>query len=250
MELESHSSCALSDEILVINNAETKELDADIKKSFSWLYEKLLPESLRELLPQKSYKSFIVHTKDSYNKFPDPQRILNLQLKPFPKKQFRGKMTYVGFFKKKYRYDVFWKNNELVIEVKIGFKGSNVKYFEEMAKKIELAQNYWNQHKVELQFPYRFSFRYIKFNSKEKPHFIVDLLSNTRGPYDQFWNYKWSYRTISHEIGHMLGLGDEYKTLSGKIDCFRNSLMCASGSIMDYHYYFVLRRLISMSTNH
>jgi hypothetical protein len=98
---------------------------------------------------------------------------------------------------------------------------------------------------VQLEFKYDFVFEVV--SEESNAHYSVKILDQSRGPYDQNWARNWSEVTIAHEIGHMLGLGDEYQTITGKVDCLRHSLMCLSstGKLMEHHYYFVLRRLIS-----
>ena len=83
--------------------------------------------------------------------------------------------------------------------------------------------------------------------SRKDAHFSVKLQDKTRGPYDTYWGRRWTSVVVAHEIGHMLGLGDEYETLSGKSYCLRQSLMCSSwtGDLMPFHYYHILRRLIA-----
>ena len=94
------------------------------------------------------------------------------------------------------------------------------------------------------KFSYRFQFEVVE--KREEAHYSVNVLDQTRGPYDQNWARNWSATTVAHELGHMLGIADEYQTLTSYQDCLKTSLMCSSanGSLMSHHYYFILRRLV------
>lgn len=209
-----------------------------------WLYEILFSEADRSAQPDESFKSFYVHLTDSDKNFPKPELIENRNLKPV--KKIEGTITYVSVVKKKYIYDILkTADGTLVLNVRVHLKdptGDDIKNFSE---KIKLAENIWNASRVPTDFKYIFKFDLVA--NKAESHFSVSVLDSTRGPYDQKWSRAWTPTTIAHEIGHMLGLGDEYQTLSGKSDCLETSLMCSSGkgSLMQHHYYFVLRRLIN-----
>jgi len=130
-------------------------------------------------------------------------------------------------------------------EVRVHFQNATPADTKALSEKFTQAEALWNSNAVELDFPYRFHFQAVP--TAKQAHFSVQLLDSTRGPYDQFWARDWRARTIAHELGHMLGLGDEYQTLSGEVDCLPASLMCDNnrGLPMKHHYYFILRRLLS-----
>lgn len=208
------------------------------------LYEELFPLDVRRKFPAQTAKSFWAHTKDSYARYPEPNLIAKKNLKLVRKIQ--GTMTYVGFFKKKYLYDVLQSpEGEIVMNVRVHLQNATAQDFTEFSQKMKLAEEIWNISRVPVDFQYRFQFEIVK--SPSRAHFSVAVENNTRGPYDQFWGRNWSARVVAHEVGHMLGLGDEYQTLSGNMDCYLESLMCSawSGDPLLHQYYFILRRLIT-----
>jgi len=210
---------------------------------YRWLYEILFPEDIRLAQPKESFKSFRVHLQDSDKTFPDPSFI---QLQNLDQaKKIRGMITYAGIVKKKYAYDVLKQTSgALVLNVRVHLKNATAADQTAFATKMASAENFWNSGRPQTDFEYRFQFDLV--GDSAGAHYSVQVLDTTRGPYDQFWGRDWTDKVIAHEVGHMLGLGDEYQTLSGVVDCYRPSLMCTSwtGTLMLQHYYFVLRRLV------
>lgn len=213
-------------------------------EKYRWLYELLIPEEIRLSQPDESFKTFRVHLKDSNQSFPDPDLISaeNLQINP----QVQGTMTYVGFVRKKYRYDVLQaENGELILNVRVHLRDANDSDWVDFSEKMKVASDYWNSSRILMNFAYSFRFEVVR--DRAKAHFSVKVLDTTRGPYDQFWGRDWTGNVVAHEVGHMLGLGDEYQTLTGVFDCYKPSLMCSAwnGGLMAHHYYFILRRFVS-----
>jgi hypothetical protein len=207
-----------------------------------WLYEKIIPQDVIRDFPKESYKSFRVHLKDSFKNFPQPDLIMkkNLKLKPI----IQGTISYVGIVKKKYIYDVIVKNKTVILNVRVHLKNPNATDLNDFKSKLDFAAQIWNSQRIKTDFDYEFQFEIV--TDKSKAHFSVNVKDSTRGPYDENWSRAWTATAIAHEIGHMLGLGDEYQTLSGQTDCWRDSLMCESWTAVPqkHHYYFILRRLI------
>ncbi len=209
---------------------------------YLWLYNLIFS---KELLAKKSesMKSFSVHLEDSYSLFPHPDKINSALLNQ--RELQSGAITYVGFWPMSYKYDILSDDvKSRIIRVKIHFKNPKGKDLENFKKRIQEAEDLWNDSRPELDFSYRFLFEVVK--DKRQAHYSLNILDKTRGPYSVNWSRRWGPQTIAHELGHMMGLGDEYETLTGKKNCLRISIMCASSSskILPHHYYFILRRLV------
>lgn len=211
---------------------------------FTDLYTDLMPEIDRVSSPLKTQKSFKVHLLDSFQKFPALSDLKNQNIDVFgTTKTFNGTMTYVYVFKKKYKYDVVFQNNRYIFNVRIHFNGATPKDYIEFYKKIKLAEKEWNNSRLLTDFNYEFKFS-VELDIK-KAHYSVIILDSTRGPYDTAWGRDWDGAVVAHEIGHMMGLGDEYQTATSVSDCLSHSKMCSTkGLLMKHHYYFILRRLL------
>jgi hypothetical protein len=211
-------------------------------EDYRWLFEKLFPEDLRRAHPDESFKSFRVHLRDTHKEFPAPEKIILKNLKLVP--QVQGRITYAGIVSKKYIYDILENSpSDFTINVRVHLTDATIDDWDAFTAKMKAAENTWNGFAPPTDFKYNFKFDIVR--DPKQAHFSVRVLDSTRGPYDTNWGRNWNSTTIAHEIGHMMGLGDEYQTVSGKIDCFERSLMCHSwyGAPMPHHYYFILRRL-------
>jgi len=214
-----------------------------LSNKYQWLYEVLIDERDRVNSPEKAWRSFSVHLKDNIEYFPDPSATNASNLSSQLPYTVQGTMTYVGFFKGKYKYDLFFEKNILVIEVRVYFTTDEEKN-REMAAKFKRAERFWNKYRITTDFPYEFRFKVV--SDSTRAHFKVRLKdSDTRGPYFIQWSRQWNYITIAHELGHTMGLGDEYQTLTSKINCLRDYLMCAGSRLAPQYYYHVLRRAMA-----
>lgn len=210
---------------------------------FRWLYDLIMPENDKSSQPDFTRRSFEVHTFDTFRNFHHPNLITGKNLNPSQK--IEGKITYVGWFKKYYNYSVFKDlNGTLVIEIRVFLRGLKDGDKQGFSYKLSVAERIWNGFRPKMDFDYRFQFGVAE--KEEDAHYSVKIQDETRGPYDTYWGRNWTGEVIAHELGHMMGLGDEYYTLTGGKECIKNSLMCAgwSGDLYPYHYYFILRRLI------
>jgi hypothetical protein len=132
----------------------------------------------------------------------------------------------------------------------------------EMQAKLARAAAFWTHYSPKDDA----TFRFVVVESGE--HFAVNLAPGApRTPFDVTWGADWTWHLIAHEVGHMMGLDDEYrqikKTLghvirkdvtwdadpavkAGWFECNLKSLMCDSkgedSTPQRYHYYVILRR--------
>lgn len=228
---------------LLVNAASNPQKPPDNVEDYRWLYEILFTDSDRVSTPAESFKSFYVHLLDSNQSFPAPEKIIAALLNPLS--NVTGQITYVNVIKKMYTYDILQsENGGLILNIRVHLKDPVGNDVESFAARLKAAENLWNAGRVATDFNYSFKFDLVA--TEAQSHFSVAVLDSTRGPYDRNWGRNWSPTTIAHEMGHMLGLGDEYQTLSGQVDCLRSSIMCISysGTLQKHHYYFILRRLV------
>jgi hypothetical protein len=198
--------------------------------------------------------------RDSKNCAINPNKISNLlslfaennRTKSNPVR-VKGSTRYLGFFPGKYSYNVFLNSLGLIeIDTNIHFKNTS-DYSDEQklvfSYKMFTAAARWMRY-TPTNYP-QLAFNFNIAQDKKAAHIRgVKLLNErSRGPYFRNWSLLWSYKTISHEFGHVLGLDDEYKNSpfgGNSNECDANSIMCRSsaGSPMEYHYYMILRRAI------
>lgn len=212
-----------------------------------WLYDILFTAPDRQAHPNEAFKSFKVHFHDSYDYYPHPSLIRAQSLRALaPGNRVKGSMGYIsGIFHKGYNYYIFkMADGQLVMNVRVRLKDGSAADIQSFQQKMKAAQNIWNASRIATDFKYSFVFDIT--TDANQANYAVNVKDSTRGPYDTFWGRNWSATTIAHELGHMMGLGDEYETLTSKVDCLTTSLMCDSnrGRMMPHHYYFVLRRLV------
>ena len=189
----------------------------------------------------------------------------------------RGNITYARFMRGRYGYDAYQEDGKLIIESRIYFKNEETLeeqsqapednqsialskpdeilefQYKSVQKRLTTAANYWSKNN-----PYNtpIEFRFFITRSKEDAHLKTTLhldpkWTKARGPYFWNWNYKWNHNIITHEMGHVLGLNDEYSHNpfgSTFKPCNKPSLMCAGDKFQfpdmkKYMYYMILRRL-------
>ena len=191
-------------------------------------------------------KSFEVHSLDSYSQFPPLRDVQTNKLKIFSgARKIKGTMKYVKAFPMIYNYDVIHQGAEYIHEVRIYFIGATPAdkiLFENL---ISQAEQIWNAAKIYRDFKY--SFRFKRTDDPWSAHYHVTIQNSTRGPYNITWGRNWNGISVAHEMGHMMGIADEYETITSESFCLPQSLMCSSwqGQLMKHHYYFILRRLVN-----
>lgn len=173
------------------------------------------------------------------------------------KMTIEGKISYMGTIPQAYRYDISPEG----IEVRIAFKGelgTDEKALEETRKKLEYAGDVWTKNAPGGNL----NFRFLQVTADQQPHFTVKLSKKNRGTkYNSDWSITDSQKIVAHEVGHMLGLDDEYPVIrsivwqvKNNVDtrmCNLRSLMCDyyshNAKLYPYVYYQILRRPYCLS---
>jgi hypothetical protein len=179
-------------------------------------------------------------------------------------RRIEGERYYVHIAPRKYAYDLT-ATHTLDVEVRVRFEGDLARdsgVIAAMQDKLTRAAALWTESAPSPNIRFRF-----RVDDKD-PHFSVRLVRGApRTPYDATWGADWGFHLIAHEVGHMMGLDDEYgqfrKTLGHalgyeplwrkdrnvRVDwlrCDLGSLMCDSkgetSTPLGYHYYVILRR--------
>lgn len=199
--------------------------------------------------------------------------------------KIKGERRYYGLVKKKYHYDIIQdaKSNQMTVHVKIHFYPSK-KLKKKLLKKIPdfyieseealfttvyrnmlWAQNRWNN-----QSPKGVRFKFEMVSKASDAHYSLKLTTMVGGLYDKFIFAPAPEETLSHEIGHMMGLDDEYAISSNAISkssirefirpteikhrdyflyqdlrCNLESIMCLRDTVYPYHIDHILGRIKS-----
>lgn len=121
------------------------------------------------------------------------------------------------------------------------------------------AEGYWNRDARAFGLPVRYDFDFVLADEARARALRVDLavpLSPTCGrtPYFSAMRAGWSLPVLAHEVGHVLGLLDEYEALSGIVRCYPKTpfpgaeisrmglSMKEETRLLPIHHYLVLRR--------
>jgi hypothetical protein len=163
----------------------------------------------------------------------------------------KGSTKYLGFVPGRYSYDVYVQDNKINVDTSIFFfnwKKFKPQSLDQLSFKMLQAARRWdkyNPYSLEINFDLK------RKNKRKESHikFVHLQEKATRGPYFINWSTGWRYTTVSHEMGHMLGLDDEYQNNpfgGNSSNCDPESIMCRSrtGIPQEYQYYMILRRAI------
>jgi len=160
-----------------------------------------------------------------------------------------GRSAFLGFVPAPYSYTgKISKDGTVIIKANVYF--TNHKRVDQATKdsmqvKLDQAADKWSRNN-----PYNFPVRFVfKLTEKRKDSDVRARLKQngyTRGPYFSTWTTSWGANTIAHEMGHVMGLDDEYSNtpFRSMTYCDRSSIMCTSGTPYTYHYYLILKRLL------
>jgi len=130
-----------------------------------------------------------------------------------------------------------------------------------LARWSEEAEVYWNRDAARSGLPIHYDFTFLPRDEAEASPEPADLtlpLSKTCGRTPYFWSMRsgWSLPVVAHEVGHLLGLADEYEAFSGIVPFYpktpfrgaetsRMGLSMKEDTILyPIHHFIVLRRYL------
>jgi hypothetical protein len=184
------------------------------------------------------------------NCFPAEEDVFNFSISKT--QTVTGKIRYMGLIPQAYKYDVSPEG----IEVRIAFRGelgNDQEALKKVSEKLAFASEIWTKNSPEGSLPFHFKL----VGLSENPHFTPKLVNKASGTkFNSLWAIDDTKMVVAHEVGHMLGLNDEYPIIRSMVWQVKNSVdtrMCNLRSLMcDYYsssakpypyaYYTILRR--------
>lgn len=174
-------------------------------------------------------------------------------------KAIRGRLAHQTLVPLPYRYDAYVRNDgTTLIRIAIRFDGKQINDTKVKKKVDTLLQNTSRFWTSKSPFPW-LKFRFDRVQNDSDAHFTVRFIKPRKAGTFYEWNENWTILRAAHEVGHMMGLLDEYNFLHefvydfgqddqsiGHYECDVGSIMCATeknSAPLPYHYYLILRRL-------
>ena len=114
------------------------DIQASSDEQYRWLYVQIIPENLRNELPEEAFKSFRVHLQDSLKIFPKPEKIKLVNFNNI--KKIQGTITYAGIVKKKYAYDLISSPEQIILNVRVHLQNPTVVDKQSFAEKMKNAE--------------------------------------------------------------------------------------------------------------
>jgi hypothetical protein len=129
------------------------------------------------------------------------------------------------------------------------------------------VERYWNRDAASFGLPVVYDFDFVASRDlpSPRPEADIDLpLWPTCGrtPYFTALRSGWSLPVLAHEVGHVLGLLDEYEALSGIVACYPKTpfpgaevsrmglSMRETTKLLPLHHYLVVRRAVCPEPEH
>jgi hypothetical protein len=121
------------------------------------------------------------------------------------------------------------------------------------------VERYWNRDAAAFALPIRYDLDFVLVDEARARSLRVDIelpLSPTCGrtPYFTSMRSGWSIPVLAHEVGHLMGLLDEYEAFSGIVRCYPKTpfpgaeisrmglSMREDTALLPVHHYLILRR--------
>ena len=155
--------------------------------------------------------------------------------------KIEGKIRYLGLIPQRYKYTLNKRNSSTTIEIKIHFskdkkftQGQFNEALSAMDQKLREAEGKW---KTGAGSAFNFSFKRVE--SKSEADYSVELKKEySNGPYNKRWSNEWRSSYIAHELGHMMGLDDEYDNV------LNNTIAGLNGLLVNKENQEALNRMV------